>query len=29
MKFVHKDLNRLAEMLAKSNYDFYASVLYR
>ena len=27
MKFIHKDLNRLAEMLAKSNYDFYASVV--
>ena len=24
MKLIHKDLNRLAEMLAKSNYDFYA-----
>ena len=27
MQFIHKDLNRLAEMLAKSNYDFYASVV--
>ena len=27
MKFVHKDLNRLAEMLANSSYDFYTSVV--